>query len=273
MTTSGHSPLDLDHDTMRRLAGQVADMVAEHLATLRAQPVIAALPRRDAEALVAGEPPAHGTGFDKVLDQLRRDVLAWHAREPHPGFMAYVPSCPTLPAVLGDWVATGFNVFAGVWPIASGPNAVELVVLDWFRRWLNLPAGAGGLLTSGGSAATFTAIVAARHHAIGDRAHDLPRLTLYTSDQAHSSVARAAWMAGVPRAHVRVLPTDGEFRLRPDALAAQVGADRAAGLLPFLVAATAGTTNTGAVDPLADIADLCAAERLWLHVDAAYAGC
>jgi len=210
--------------------------------------------------------------FDGLLETLRTDVLSRTAREPHPGFMGYVPSCPTFPAILGDWLATGYNVFAGVWSIAEGPNAIELAVLDWFRQWIGMPEGAGGLLTSGGSSATLTAIVAARHAVVGEDASRLARLTLYTSDQAHSAVVRAAWIAGVPRGQVRVLPSDKAFRLRPADVRAAMAADRAAGLVPLAVVASAGTTNTGAVDPLDELADLCAAEKVWLHVDAAYGG-
>ncbi|AHG88363.1 Pyridoxal-dependent decarboxylase [Gemmatirosa kalamazoonensis] len=266
------SPLDLDHATMQRLGRLVADAVADHLATLREQPVIAGGLPLDVRRRVAAMPAESGEPFDALLDTLRRDVLPYAAREPHPGFMGYVPGCPSFPAVLGDWLATGYNVFAGVWPVAEGPNALELAVLEWFRAWIGMPPGTSGLLTNGGSGATLTAIVAARHAVVGDEAERLTRLTLYTSDQAHSAVPRAAWIAGVPRANVRVLPTDDAFRLRVDALRAAVAADRAAGLLPFAVVATAGTTNTGAVDPLHEIADLCAAEELWLHADAAYGG-
>jgi glutamate/tyrosine decarboxylase-like PLP-dependent enzyme len=173
--------------------------------------------------------------------------------------------------VLGDWLATGYNFFAGVWPIASGPNEIELVVLDWFRQWLGMPSGSGGLLTSGGSTAALMAVVAARHARIGDDATLLPRLTMYASTQTHSASIRAAWIAGVPRANVRVLPADSEWRLGADSIERAVAADRAEGRIPFLVVATAGTTNTGAVDDLPAIADLCARESLWLHVDAAYA--
>ena len=267
------SPLDLDHDTMRRLGRTVADVVAEHLATLRDQRVHASVRRAEATRILGDTgAPERGTDLDTLLATLRERVFPYHAREPHPGFMGYIPSCPTFPSVLGDWLATGFDFFAGVWPVAAGPNQLEVVVLDWFRDWIGMPAGTGGLLTSGGSAATLTAVVAARHAAIGERPEDIARLAIYTSDQAHSSVERAAWIAGIPRAHVRALPSDDAFRLRPDALAAAVVDDRRAGLRPFLVVASAGTTNPGAVDPLPAVADLCEREGLWLHVDAAYAG-
>ena len=266
------TPLDLDRETMRGLGHRVADVVADHLASLREQPVLTRLGRNATDAALLRPAPRGGSDFESLLATLERDVFAQHAREPHPGFMAYVPSCPTFPAVLGDWLATGFNFFAGVWPVASGPNGLEVAVLDWFREWLGMPRGTGGLLTSGGSAANLTAIVAARHAAVGDQSERLARLTMYTSDQAHSSVRRAGWIAGIPRDQIRAVPTDEDLRLDPAALARMVAEDRAQGLIPFLVAANAGTTNTGAVDPLHAIADICEREGLWLHVDAAYGG-
>jgi glutamate/tyrosine decarboxylase-like PLP-dependent enzyme len=261
---------------MRAMAARVTDLVTAHLASLREQPVRRSLSRAEAERLVgnlARTPPEEGTSFESALEELTERVLPYHAREPHPHFLGYVPSIPTFPAVLGDWLASGYNIFAGVWPIASGPNELELVVLDWFRQWLGMPPSTGGLLTSGGSTATLMAVVAARHARVGEDASLLPRLTLYTSEQAHSAVARAAWIAGIARANVRVLPTDDALRFRAQTVAEAVAADRAHGLVPFLVVGSAGTTNTGAVDDLSSLADLCERESLWLHVDAAYGGC
>ena len=234
------SPLDLDYDTMRRLGHLVADTVAEHLSTLRQQPAYATLGPDEAHRLVDRHAPAQGTDFETLLATLRDRVFPHAAREPHPGFIAYVPSCPTFPAVLGDWLATGFNFFAGVWPVAAGPNEIELVVLDWFRQWLGMPDGTSGLLTSGGSGANLTAMIAARHHVTQGDASRIARLTVYASDQVHSSVTRAAWLAGVPRENVRSLATDDEFRLRVDALRDALARDRAAGRIPLMVVASAG---------------------------------
>ena len=271
LVTRQESNLELDRQTMLRIGRQVCDCVVEHLSTIRDQPAQRSLTRPDAERLIGAAPPEAGVEFESLLAFLRDRVLPYHAREPHPHFMGYIPSSPTFPAVLGDWLATGYNFFAGVWSVASGPNEIELVVLDWFREWVGMPAGTSGLLTSGGSAATLTALVAARHAA--DPTGELvPKLTLYTSDQAHSSVQRAAWIAGIPRANVRGIESDAGYRMRTDALAEAIAADRSAGCRPFMVVASAGTTNTGAVDPLNEIADLCARESLWLHTDAAYAG-
>lgn len=265
------SPLDLDLATMQRLGYRVTDIVAEHLASIRDQPVINPVPRAQLRRVLARPAPVAGRDFEELMTTLREDVMPFHAREPHPGFLAYVPSCPTFPALLGDWLATGYNFFAGVWQIAPGPNEIELVVLEWFRGWMGLPDGATGLLTSGGSGANLTAIVAARHAALENGA-DLSRLVMYTSAQAHSSVVRAAWIAGIARRNIRVVAMDDEFRMLPLELARAIDADRANKLTPFLVAASAGTTNTGSVDPLHAIADICVGEKLWLHIDAAYAG-
>lgn len=256
---------------MTRLGYRVTDLIATHLANIRNEPVIATATRSELNEALMVPPPAEPVDFDSLIATLERSVFPYHAREPHPGFLAYVPSCPTFPALLGDWIATGYNFFAGVWPVAAGPNELEMVVLEWIREWMNMPAGSSGLLTSGGSAANLTAVVAARHRAI-ERGADIAKLVVYTSAQAHSSAVRAAWIAGITRDNVRVVAMDEMFRIVLEDLLQHVGADRAAGLDPFLVIASAGTTNTGSVDPLHAIADLCSREDMWLHVDAAYAG-
>lgn len=257
---------------MQKIGHQVADLVSEHLASLRDQPAYVTLDRASARKLFDTRPPASPTDFDEILTRFRERVVAHHAREPHPRFLGYIPSCPTYPAVMGDWLATGFNFFAGVWSVAAGPNEVELTVLEWFRQWMGMPEGAGGLLTSGGSAASVTAVVAARHAAVGASTEGLGRLTAYCSDQAHSSVQKAAWIAGIARDNVRAVPSDDRYRMRADKLREMMSADRAKGLQPFLLCATAGATNTGAVDPMHALADLAAEEKVWLHTDSAYAG-
>jgi glutamate/tyrosine decarboxylase-like PLP-dependent enzyme len=266
------SSLDLDLPTMRRLGYRVTDLVANHLASLREQPTNLPLPPETLQALLGSPAPEQGRELEALLATLEAQVLPYHTREPHPGFMAYVQSCSSFPAVLGDWLATGFNFFTGVWSVAPGPNALELLVLQWFRQWLGMPAGTSGLLTTGGSAATLTATIAARHAVAGEDASKISQLTLYTSEQAHSSVIRAAWIAGLSRSLVRLLPVDEAWQLRPDALAAAIADDRARGLLPAMLVAAAGTTNTGAVDPLPALAELCSTQGIWLHVDAAYGG-
>ncbi len=271
MNANAPSNLELDAETMRRLGHRVADAVVEHLTTLRQQPAQQSLSRADARRTIATPPPEEGKSFDEIMEFLDTRVFPNHAREPHPHFMGYIPSSPTFPAVLGDWLASGYNFFAGVWSVASGPNEIELLVLDWFRQWLGMPEGTSGLITSGGRRRRSPRSSLRDTPPIRQR-FQLPRMTIYTSDQAHSSVERAAWIVGVPRANVRSIATDDDFRMRVGVLRDAITADRAAGMTPFAIVASAGTTNTGAVDPLSEIADVCARESLWLHVDAAYAG-
>ncbi|MEP6507408.1 MAG: aminotransferase class I/II-fold pyridoxal phosphate-dependent enzyme [Gemmatimonadales bacterium] len=256
---------------MQRLGYRVTDLIARHLAKICEEPVIAALPRSELTAALSVSAPVGGSDFENLIETLEASVFPYHAREPHPGFLAYVSSCPTFPALLGDWIATGYNFFAGVWPVAAGPNQIEMVVLEWFRQWTGMPKGSSGLLTSGGSGANLTALVAARHAAV-EKGLDIRQLTVYVSAQAHSSVVRAAWIAGISRENVRTVGMDDMFRMNVDDLARVVASDRSNGLQPFAVVASGGTTNTGSVDPLNEIADFCEKEKLWLHVDAAYAG-
>lgn len=265
------SPLDLDLKTMQRLGHEVTDLIAEHLSGIRDEPVIASAPRSALNTALMHPAPHAPESFDSIVDTLRTHVFPFHAREPHPGFMAYVPSCPTFPSLLGDWIATGFNFYAGVWPVAAGPNQIEMVVLEWIRAWVGMPEGSSGLLTSGGSAANLTAMVAARHRAT-ERGADVSALTIYTSAQAHSSVLRAAWVAGLKRENVRIVGIDDMYRMRVEHLARMVAEDRASGMTPCMIVANAGTTNTGSVDPLHELADFSEREQLWLHIDAAYGG-
>ena len=164
-------------------------------------------------------------------------------------------------------MAAGYHVNQCTWLVASGPSHLELVVIDWFRRWLGYPEGAGGLLTSGGSAASLDAFVAAREA----KGHP-ERATVYMSDQSHSALPRASIIVGIRRDCIRTITSDDRFRMDMDALARQVAEDRAAGFTPIAVGANAGTTSTGAIDRLEELADFCEAEGLWLHVDAAYGG-
>ncbi len=248
---------------------EVVDYLVERVAGLDAD---RAWSRRDRAALaphLSGPAPEGPTGFETLLRQLRDDVLAFTARIDHPRFMAFVPGAGTWPGILADFLAAGHNVFQGTWLASSGPSAVELVVLDWFRTWLGCPEQAAGLLVSGGSAANLTALACARDSRLGG--HD-PDAVIYASDQVHSSALRAARILGFRPEQLRVLPADQAFRLPVAALEAAIAADRGAGRRPFLVIASAGTTSTGAVDPLPELRRLCDAQDLWLHVDAAYGG-
>jgi glutamate/tyrosine decarboxylase-like PLP-dependent enzyme len=218
---------------------------------------------------LAAAPPDGPEELERLLEILRRDVLPFSSRGDHPGFFAFVPFAGTWPGALGDLIASAANVYAGSWMESAGPSALELEVLGWFADWLGYPAGSAGVLVSGGSAANLTGLACAREARAGTMSD---RLVVYVSDQAHSSLARAARLLGFRPDQVRVLPTGPELRLRAETLVSAVQADLAAGREPLAVCATAGTTNSGAVDPLPELADAAAAHGLWLHVDAAYGG-
>ena len=217
---------------------------------------------------LGGPPPEQPGEYGAVLARVIADVLPYAARSDHPGYLAFIPSFTTSPAALAELMAAAANPYCGAWMESAGAAQVELEVIDWFRTWLGLPAGTAGVLVSGGSAANLTALLVAREAAGGPSAGSV----VYVSDQAHSSLARTARAMGLRPEQVRVLPTDDRWRLSPGTVAAAVRADRRAGRVPFALCASAGSTNTGAVDPLTDLADVCAAEELWLHVDAAYGG-
>jgi glutamate/tyrosine decarboxylase-like PLP-dependent enzyme len=252
---------------MRLLGYRTVDALVDWLSHAR-PPLRRASPDELAERL--HRPLADdGQEFEDVLCELLDDVLPFTSNGAHPAFFAYVPFAGTWPGALGDFVASAANVYAGSWQEAAGPTQLELEVVGWFKEWIGYPGSAGGTLVTGGSAANLTALACAREARVGSMRDDL---VVYASDQTHSSVARAARALGFRPDQLRVLPVDDRQRLEPHALAAAIGADEAAGRLPFLVVANAGATSTGAIDPLPEIAALCRERELWLHVDAAYGG-
>ena len=261
-------PLAMDADAMRRAGYATVDALVARLADPEADPVLRRASAADMRARLGGPPPEQPADYGAVLARVLADVLPFAARTDHPGYLAFVPSFTTWPAALAELTAAVANPYCGAWLESAGPAQVELEVIGWFRDWTGLPASTAGVLVTGGSAANLTALLVAREAAGGPS----PDSVLYVSDQAHSSLARTARAMGLRPPQVRVLPTDERWRLRPQTVAAAVRADRVAGLIPFALCASAGSTNTGAVDPLAELADVCAAEGLWLHVDAAYGG-
>ena len=259
--------LEFSRERMREIGYRVVDRLVEHLATLPNQPVGAKGDPAKLLAALAEPPPENGTEFETVLEQLERDIFSNTMHVNHPRFFAYVPGPSNFVSVMADALISGYNVFAGTWISGSGPAAVELAVIEWLRAACGFPKGAGGLFVSGGTMANLTALAVARHAALGDRPDDA---TVYFSDQAHSSLEKALRVIGVPAGNIRKIPCDANYRLPVRELEQAIENDRAAGKRPFCVIANAGTTNTGAIDPLRELSRVCKDQRLWLHVDGAY---
>lgn len=259
--------LNLSAAEMRTLGYRVVDLIADHFAQMHELPVGAKGDPALLRPALLGPPPARPVPQAEILARLEREIFPNTMNICHPRFFAFVPGPSNFVSVMADALASGFNVFNGSWLGGSAAAAMELAVIDWFREWCGFPEEAGGLFVSGGSMANLTALVAARHAKLNDHAD---RAMIYYSDQTHSSIDRALRVVGFQPEQIRRIPSDAKFRLPTGALAAGVGQDRAAGLRPFAVIANAGTTSTGAIDPLREIAGLCRSEDLWMHVDGAY---
>jgi aromatic-L-amino-acid decarboxylase len=269
-----HERLEPSRETQELWLATLARFVHDHLAALENAP--AAGPIGPEGAAVAdrvsrpiGEEPLGG-GIDevvRVLDEAARASLT----APGPGYFAYIPGGGIYAAALADFVANCLNRYTGMPAPSPALFRLEEDVLSWLCRSFGYGSDARALLTPGGSLANLAAVVSARHAHFGDAGH-FERAVVYTSTQAHHSIAKAVRLAGIPQRNVRIVEVDELFRMRAGALGDAIRADRARGLSPFLVIASAGTTNTGAVDPLSEIADLSSIEKLWLHVDGAYGG-
>ena len=261
-------PLAMGAEAMRRAGYATVDALVARLADPEADPVLRRAPAAQMRALLGAPPPEQAGEYGEVLTRVMADVLPYGARTDHPGYFAFIPTFTTWPAALAELVTAAANQHCAIWKQSAGAAQVELEVIDWFRTWLGMPDGTAGVLVSGGSAANMTALLVARETAGGPS----PSTVMYVSDQAHPSLARTARAMGLRSEQVRVLPTDERWRMLPGTVAEAVRADRRAGRIPFALCASAGSANTGAVDPLDELADVCAREQLWLHVDAAYGG-
>jgi len=252
---------------MRAMADEVVERCIAHIEALAHEPACGNVDAADLCRAMREPAPEQGVALEPLLDQLFRDWIPRSFTAPSPGYLAYIPGGGLYPAALADFIADATNRYTGVWQAAPALVQLEANALDWLRDWMGFPPETRGLFTTGGSMATFNAIVCARERHLGA---EIRRGVLYTSDQAHHSVLKSAKLAGVMPDRVRPIASDDFFRMRIDRLSEAIAADRRAGLTPFAVVSSAGTTNTGAVDPLEAIADLCAREGLWHHIDGAY---
>ena len=268
---------DLDPEAFRSEAHRLVDWISRYLEGAERYPVLSRVRPGEIRRALSPTPPPRGEPLEAILADVERVIVPGLTHWNHPGFFAYFANSSPGPAVLAEALAAAFNANAMLWKTAPAATELELVVLDWLRQMLGLPAGLFGVIQDTASTSTLVALAAAREAVPGleVRRRGLvgqARLRMYASDQAHSSVEKAGIVLGIGQEGLRTIPVDDEYRMQTAELARAIAEDRAAGFTPFAVTATVGTTSTTSIDPVPAIADVCAREGLWLHVDTAYAG-
>ncbi len=263
-------------EEFRAAAHQTVDWIADYLRDIRQYPVQPKVEPGALTALLPKSGPEHGEPIEAILEDFRRLIVPGILHWNHPRAFGYFSVSGSGPGILGEMLAAALNTVHMVWK--TGPSATELeqVSLGWLRQWLGLPEEFFGIIHDTASTSTLHAVIAAREAAreaaASSEGGGLQEMVLYASEHAHLSVDRAALVVGVGRANIRHIAADDQFRMRPDALEAAIGADLTAGKKPFCVVPTLGTTSSSSLDPLPEIADIARRYNLWLHVDAAYAG-
>jgi len=271
-------PLDDDPEAFRKAAHRAVDWVADYLANVRDRRVLSAETPGSTRARFAPAASAEGRSLENLLDAFDRDILPGITHWNHPRFFAYFSITGSQAGVIGELLSSALNVNGMLWKTSPAVTELEQVVLGWFRDALGLPSGLFGIINDTASINTFLALAAAREatgfeiRERGMTGRELPQFRVYCSDQAHSSIDKAALALGFGRTGIVRIPSDEKFCMRPEALAASIAADRAAGRIPVAIVATLGTTSTASVDPLPEIADVAREAGAWLHVDASYAG-
>jgi aromatic-L-amino-acid decarboxylase len=269
---------DMTPDEFRRYGHELIDWIADYRETIAARPVMAQVKPGDIRAMLPKAPPADPEPFESVFGDLDRVILPGISHFQHPRFFGYFPANSDLASVLGDYLSTGLGVVGLAWQSSPALTELEEVTADWMRQMIGLGDAWRGVIQDTASTSTLVALICARerasHYALAGKGMQSgdPVMTVYVSEHAHSSVDKAAALAGFGAGHVRHIAMDGEFAMRPDALRAAIEADRAAGYRPCAVVASIGTTTTTAVDPLKEVAAIAREHGLWLHVDAAMAG-
>jgi aromatic-L-amino-acid/L-tryptophan decarboxylase len=268
-------------DEFRRHGHTVVDWIADYYACIESFPVLSRAEPGQIRASLPGDPPAKGEPFPAILADIEKLILPGITHWQSPNFFAYFPSNASGPAILGDLISSGLGVQGMLWATSPACTELETHVLDWLVHMLGLPekflstSSGGGVIQDTASSASLCALLAARERATdfaSNRYGCDGKLVAYTSSQAHSSLEKDAQIAGIGRDNLRLIEVDENFAMRPEALARQVAQDRHAGLVPFFVCATVGTTSSNAMDPVAEIAGICRENKLWLHVDAAMSG-
>lgn len=261
--------LPLPPGTFRELGHRVVDMMSDWLEREQSDPVLEPVDGATLEALIREPLPRAGTPPAEVLDLFERNVARYARANGHPGYLAYVSASADPVGILADALASALNQNVTSWRSAPSAVAVERTVLQWLDELVGFGGGGHGALVSGGSAANLHAMACAINSA-REKGRGLPELVVYASSETHFSVAKAARVLGLDAANVRRLAVDHRRRLPPATLARGIAGDRKRGLFPSCVCASAGTANTGAIDPLVEIAEVCRGEDAWFHVDGAY---
>ncbi len=268
-------------DEFRRFGRAVVDWIADYYEQVESLPVLAQVEPGQIRAGLPPHPPQQGEAFDQILQDVSDLILPGVTHWQSPNFFAYFPANASGPAILGDLLSSGLGVQGMLW--ATGPSCTELEthVLDWLVDMLDLPRKflssrtGGGVIQDTASSAALCALLAARERATKCRSNEQGyggRLVAYASNQAHSSIEKGVKIAGIGRQHLRLIEVDDKFAMRSDLLVSQIAEDREAGLIPFFVAATVGTTSSNGLDPIAEIGRICGENNIWLHVDGAMAG-
>ncbi len=273
-------PSDMSPAEFRKHGHAVIDWIADYLDKPDKWPVLPTVRPGDVRAGLPQSPPPRGEAMEKILDDFQRLIVPAMTHWNHPGFMAYFANSSTGAGVLGEALTAALNVNAMLWKTSPAATELELLTLDWLRQMLGLPSEFLGVIADTASSNTLYALAAARemHPELGIREkgmgarEGLPRILVYCSEEAHSSVDKAVMTLGFGLAALRKIPTDEHLRMDARALAETINSDRRAGAIPLAVVATVGTTSTTAIDPVPPIAEICSREKAWLHVDASYGG-
>jgi aromatic-L-amino-acid/L-tryptophan decarboxylase len=280
-TTSSPELGDMSPDDFRRYGHRIVDWIAEYLAHPERHPVLSMVQPGQILAQLPTLGPEQPETMDAVLADFEQLLLPGITHWNHPAFMAYFGITGSGPGILGELLAAGLNVNAMLWRTSPAATELEQRVMEWLRQWVGLPNDFEGVVYDTASISSLVAVAAARENVPGlcvrekglSASDNRPKLRLYASEQAHSSIEKAAILTGIGQDGMRKIPTDREFRMDTDALESAIREDQAAGWHPFCVVATVGTTSTTSIDPVPRIASLCGRHGIWLHVDAAYGGC
>ena len=270
---------DMDPEAFRREAHRIADWIADYFAAPERYPVLSRVRPGDIRDALPGAAPEQGEPFDRIFGDFERILLPGITHWNHPGFFAYFAISGSAPGVLAEFLSAALNVQAMLWRTSPAATELEEVTLGWLRRLIGLPDAFEGVIYDTASISTLHALAAAREQAVPDVRRrglagrgDQPRVRVYCSEHAHSSVDKAVILLGLGHDGLRRIEADADYRMRAGALEEAIADDRRAGMQPIAVVATVGTTSTTSIDPVGAVAAICARERLWLHVDAAYAG-